>query len=96
MAVRRVLFALLFVGCISDSEVEGALGEYCAVNEGKACQASSQCCPGFACVASACKRATAGTCLFAADAGRGPQQGGESCGCSNDCSSGACSDSSCR
>ena len=74
--------------------VAGALAEYCANNEGHACEASSQCCAGFACAAGACRRITAGTCLFAPDAG-GVQPSGEGCGCSSDCASGACTDSRC-
>jgi len=92
--MKRAVLLFALAGCISDSEVNAALNEYCAVNDGKPCEATSQCCPGFACADTICQRITAGTCLFPADAGR--RQGkGEGCGCSNDCASGACTDSKC-
>lgn len=94
--MRRVFLLLLLLACacITDAEVDGALDGYCAVNEGKQCSASSQCCPGFACVSAVCRQVQAGTCLFAADAGR-VQRSGEPCGCSGDCVSGTCSESRC-
>lgn len=93
--MRAALFGLLLCcACITDAEVQGALGEYCAVNEGHACQATSQCCAGNVCVNGACAKLTAGVCLFPADAGR-VQGAGEDCGCANDCVSGVCTASKC-
>lgn len=92
--MKRIALILALCACIGDGEVAGALAEYCAVNEGKACQATTQCCSGFACITGACRKLTPGTCLFPADAGR-VQGSGEACGCTNDCRSGTCSDSRC-
>lgn len=91
---RALAVVLLFTACIGDGEVQGAVAEYCAVNEGKECSATSQCCPGFVCVSGGCRKLTAGTCLFPADAGR-VQGSGADCGCANDCVANACTASKC-
>ena len=89
------MLLLLLSACIGDGDVNAALDGYCAVNEGRACTQTTQCCPGFVCAQTACRLLAVGTCLFPDPAER--RQGkGEPCGCAADCTSSACTDSKCQ
>ena len=94
MRALLVCFALGFVSaCISNDDVSSALATYCGLADGKAaCDADSECCPGFGCLNSVCRLVTDGAC-FVPDGG---QASGAACGCARDCSSGACTAAKCQ
>ena len=78
------MMLLLFTGCLSDADVNGALDDYCARPQTVHCSADTDCCPGTVCRGGSCGP----TACLQADAGTLQTDAG--CGCDADCHTNQC------